>query len=165
MHPRLKAVAAGSVATLVWGALEPLDRRVFRHDYSDVAVLGKAFTRGPGWRPLGLAIHALNGAIFGGVYYEIARRVRRNPRRVALELALLEHLALFPTGKLVDRHHPARGEPGVVRLFSVPAFAQATIRHAVFGAVLGALADLDEPSKAHAPHPGGEKSTRHPRSA
>ena len=140
MPPWLKAVAAGSVAALVWGALEPLDRRLFRHDYSDIAVLGKAFTQGPGWRPLGLGIHALNGAIFGAVYYEVARRVSRDRRRLALELALLEHVALFPLGRLVDRYHPARGEPGVVRLFSVPAFAQATVRHALFGAVLGAVA-------------------------
>jgi hypothetical protein len=140
MHPRLRAIGAGAAAALVWGALEPLDRRVFRHDYSDVAVLGKAFTRGPGWRPLGFAIHALNGAVFGAVYYEVARRVSKDRRRLALELALLEHLALFPTGQLVDRHHPARGEPGVVRLFSLPAFGQATVRHAVFGKLLGALA-------------------------
>jgi len=140
MHPRLKAVAAGAAAALVWGALEPIDRRLFRHDYSDIAVLGKAFTRGRGWRPLGFAIHALNGALFGAVYYEIAQRVRRDPRRLALELALLEHVTLFPTGRLVDLHHPARGEPGVVELFSAPAFAQATVRHALFGAVLGALA-------------------------
>jgi hypothetical protein len=125
----------------VWGALEPLDRRLFRHDYSDVAVLGKAFTQGPGWRPLGFAMHALNGAVFGLVYHEIARRVSRDPRRLALELALLEHLALFPAGRLVDRHHPARGEPGVVRLFSLPAFGQATVRHALFGKLLGAWAD------------------------
>ena len=140
MHPRARAIGAGAVAALVWGAVEPLDRRLFRHDYSDVAVLGKAFTQGPGWRPLGLAIHALNGAIFGALYYEIARRVSRDPHRLSLELALLEHLTLFPTGQLVDRYHPARGEPGVVRLFSVPAFGQATIRHALFGKLLGALA-------------------------
>jgi len=140
MPPRLKAIGAGVVATLVWAALEPLDRRVFRHDYSDVAVLGKTFTRGAGWLPLGIAIHALNGAIFGVVYYEIARRVSRDRRRLALELALLEHLALVPTGALVDRYHPARGEPGVAGLFSVPAFTQATVRHVVFGKVLGTLA-------------------------
>jgi hypothetical protein len=105
-----------------------------------VAVLGKAFTRGPGWRPLGFAIHALNGAIFGLAYYEIARRVERDRRRLALELALAEHLTLFSTGKLVDRHHPARGESGVEHLFSLPAFGQATLRHAVFGKVLGTLA-------------------------
>jgi hypothetical protein len=141
MHPRLRAIGAGAVAALAWGALEPLDRRLFRHDYSDVAVLGKAFTQGPGWRPLGLAIHALNGAIFGAAYYEVARRVRRDRRRLAVELALLEHLALFPTGRLVDRYHPARGAPGVVGLFSLPAFGQATVRHALFGKLLGALAN------------------------
>jgi hypothetical protein len=140
MHPRLRAAAAGSVATLVWAALEPVDRRLFRHDYSDVAVLGKAFTQGPGWRPLGLAIHALNGAMFGLVYYEIARRVERDRGRLALELGLAEHLALFPTGALVDRYHPARGEPGVDRLFSLRAFGQATLRHVLFGKVLGRLA-------------------------
>jgi hypothetical protein len=57
-----------------------------------------------------------------------------------VELALLEHMTLFPTGALVDRHHPARGEPGLATLFSPRAFAQATVRHALFGAVLGALA-------------------------
>jgi hypothetical protein len=141
MHPRLRAIGAGAASALVWAALEPLDRRLFRHDYSDVAVLGKAFTRGPAWRPLGVALHALNGAIFGAVYYEIARRVSRDPRRLALDFALLEHLTLFPTGRLVDRYHPARGEPGVERLFSLPAFGQATIRHALFGKLLGALAN------------------------
>src|SRR3954452_1654845 len=137
MHPRSRAIAAGVAATLVWAALEPLDKRIFRHDYSDVAVLGKAFTRGSGWRPLGVAIHALNGAIFGLAYYEIGQRLRRDRRRLALELALLEHLVLFSTGSLVDRHHPARGRPGVAALFSKPAFAQATIRHTIFGLVLG----------------------------
>src|SRR4249919_448630 len=133
MHPRLRAAAAGSVAALVWGALEPVDRRLFRNDYSDVAVLGKAFTRGPGWLPLGFALHALNGAIFGLAYHEVAHRVARNPRRLAVELALLEHLALFSTGYFVDRYHPARGEAGVARMLSAPAFAQATARHTVFG--------------------------------
>jgi hypothetical protein len=141
MHPRLRAIGAGAAAALVWGAIEPLDRRLFRHDYLDVAVLGKAFTQGQGWRPLGFALHALNGAIFGAVYYEIARRGSRDRRRLALELALVEHLALFPTGRLVDRYHPARGQPGVVRLFSLPAFGQATVRHALFGKLLGALAN------------------------
>jgi hypothetical protein len=56
-------------------------------------------------------------------------------------LALGEHLALFPLGGLVGRHHPARGEPGVpASLTSGRAFAQATLRHALFGLVLGRLA-------------------------
>ena len=134
--------------TLVWAALEPLDRRIFRHDYSDVAVLGKAFTRGPGWRPLGLAIHALNGAIFGLAYCELAERLRGDRRRLAPRLALIEHMALFPTGYLVDRFHPARGEPGVEKLFSLRAFGQATFRHALFGLVLGRLGAENGPPRA-----------------
>jgi hypothetical protein len=139
MHPRWRAAGAGAAAAIVWGALEPIDRRLLRYDYSDVAVLGKAFTRGPAWQPIGFALHAVNGALFGVVYHEVAQRLTRNPRRVAVELALLEHLALFPTGYFVDRFHPARGEPGVARLFHRRAFAQATFRHAVFGLVLGRL--------------------------
>jgi hypothetical protein len=139
MHLRWKRAGAGAVATIGWGLLEPIDQRLFHWDYSDVAVLGKAFTRGPAWRPLGFALHALNGAVFGLAYHEVASRVSRDPRRLALELALLEHLALFPTGYFVDRYHPARGELGVARIFSPRAFAQATIRHAVFGFVLGRL--------------------------
>jgi len=141
MHPRSRAVGAGAAAALVWGALEPLDRRLFRHDYSDVAVLGKAFTRGPAWRPLGFAIHALNGAIFGFVYYGVAEQLGGDRRRLARQLALIEHLALYPTGALVDRFHPARGEPGVAKLISIRAFGQATFRHALFGSVLGKLAN------------------------
>ena len=137
MRLRRKRAGAGAVAAVVWGVLEPIDQRLFRWDYSDVAVLGKAFTRGPAWRPLGFALHALNGAIFGLAYHEIAERLRRDPRRLALELALLEHLALFPTGYLVDRFHPARGEPGLAQLFSTRAFGQATVRHALFGLLLG----------------------------
>jgi hypothetical protein len=141
MHLRWKRAAAGSVAAIVWGLLEPIDQRLFRWDYSDIAVLGKAFTRGPGWRPLGFALHAVNGAVFGLAYHELASHVPRDPRRLAVELALIEHLALFPTGYFVDRYHPARGEPGVARMFSIPAFGQATVRHALFGKLLGALAN------------------------
>jgi hypothetical protein len=141
MPPRLRAAAAGSVAALVWGALEPVDQVLFRNGYSDVAVLGKAFTRGRGWLPLGFALHAVNGAIFGLAYYEIARRSSRDRSRLAIELALAEHLTLFSTGALVDRYHPARGEPGVQQVFSLRAFGQATLRHALFGKVLGTLAD------------------------
>ena len=139
MRLRWKRAGAGAVSAVVWGLVEPIDQRLLRWDYSDVAVLGKAFTRGSAWRPLGFALHALNGAVFGLAYHEVARRVPRNPRRLAIELALLEHLALFPTGYFVDRYHPARGTQGVARMLSAPAFAQATVRHAVFGFVLGRL--------------------------
>ena len=145
MSPRLRSAAAGAAAATVWGLLEPLDRRLLRHDYSDVALLGKAVTRGPLWRPLGFALHAGNGAVFGLAFHEGRRLTGAEPRRLALGMALVEHAALFPLGALVDRRHPARGEPGVVGVFSGRAFAQATLRHAVFGVVLGRLAGRGAP--------------------
>ena len=138
-HDRARAAAAGAAAATVWGLLEPLDKRLFRHDYSDVALLGKLVTRGRGWRAAGFALHGFNGALFGLAFHELRRRLDAEPRRLALALALLENVALYPLGVLVDRRHPARGQPGLAPLLSLRAFAQETARHAVFGLVLGRL--------------------------
>ena len=141
MSTRARAAAAGAVAATVWSAFEPIDKRLFRCDYSDVAVLGKAVTRGPAWLPFGLAMHIVNGAIFGLAFHEARRRVTIEPRRLALRMALAEHMALYPLGYFVDRYHPARGEAGIPPLLTnARAFGQATARHALFGIVLGRLA-------------------------
>jgi hypothetical protein len=138
---RLRCAAAGATAAAVWGLQEPLDQRVAGCDYSDIAVLGKGVTRGDGWFQAGLSIHLVNGALFGLVFHEMSKRTPTDRRRLALGMALGEHLALYPLCYLVDRYHPARGEPGVPPLLRNPrAFAQATWRHALFGAVLGRLA-------------------------
>jgi hypothetical protein len=134
-----RAAAAGAAAATVWAALEPLDTRLFGCDYSDVALLGKAVTRRH-WRAAGLALHALNGAVFGLAFEVALRRVPASPRKLALAAALTEHVTLYPLGWFVDRYHPARGEPGIPQLaWNRRAFAQATLRHAVFGLVLGRL--------------------------
>ena len=141
MASRARSATSGTVAALTWAALEPLDQRILGCDYSDIAVLGKGVTRGQHWRTAGLAIHALNGALFGLAFHEARTRVPVGPRKLALGMALAEHVALYPLCSLIDRYHPARGEPGVPPLLTNPrAFAQATCRHAVFGAVLGRLA-------------------------
>jgi hypothetical protein len=124
MSPRVRAAAAGAVAALVWGLQEPLDRRVFGCDYSDVLFLGR------GRRSLGLAVHLANGAVFGVAFDAVRQRVDVDERRLALALALGEHVALWPFIGLVDR-----------RLVTSPrAFAQATYRHTLFGFILGRLA-------------------------
>jgi hypothetical protein len=124
MPPRVRAAAAGAVAALVWGLQEPLDRRVFGCDYSDVLFLGR------GRRSLGFAVHMANGALFGIAFDAVRRRVEVDERRLALALALGEHVALWPFISLVDRH----------LVTSPRAFAQATYRHALFGLILGRLA-------------------------
>jgi hypothetical protein len=132
---------AGAAAATVWGLLEPLDRRLFRCDYSDIALLGKAVTRGRDWRVAGFALHAFNGAVFGLAYGALRRRVRVPPRRLAVAMALAEHVGLYPLAYFVDRFHPARGEEGVPPLLTNGrAFGQATMRHLAFGIVLGRLA-------------------------
>ncbi len=136
-----RAAGAGAAAAMVWGAIEPLDQRLLGSDYSDVAVLGKAVTRGPRWRLAGFALHAANGAAFGLAFDVLRKHLRVDARRLAVAMALAEHLTLYPLCYFVDRHHPARGEPGVPPLLGSPrAFAQATWRHAVFGTILGRLA-------------------------
>jgi hypothetical protein len=132
----MNAAKAGAIAALVWAAVEPFDQRMMRHDYSDVAVLGKAVTRSRAWPLAGLAMHAANGAVFGLAYAQARRR-----RTAAVTMALAEHTVLFPLGAIVDRRHPARGTKGLAPLWSKRAFAQATFRHLLFGALLGRLAD------------------------
>ena len=124
MSPRLRAAAAGAIAAVIWGLQEPLDRRVFGCDYSDVLFLGR------GRRSVGFVVHALNGALFGLGFDAARQRVDLDERRLAVTLALTEHMVLWPFIGLVDR-----------RLVTSPsAFGQATYRHALFGVILGRLA-------------------------
>ena len=140
MPSRARSALAGAVAATVWGLAEPLDQKLFRSDQSDIALLGKAFTRGPAWRPLGFALHAINGAAFGLAYHAVRKRVPMEPRRLAFAMAMAEHLALWPLGYFVDRFHPALGERGVPPLLgNGRAFGQETVRHALFGVALGRL--------------------------
>ncbi|MFL5929437.1 MAG: hypothetical protein ACJ77E_21090 [Gaiellaceae bacterium] len=136
---RSRAALAGAGAAVAWAALEPIDVRAFRNDYSDVAMLGKLVTRTRAWPLAGLAIHATNGALFGLAADELSRRTGVSTRRVAPALALAENFALFPLAYVVDRRHPARGEPGVGRFFTLRGLAQETMRHTLFGVVLGRL--------------------------
>jgi len=59
-------------------------------------------------------------------------------RRLALGMAMAEHVRLYLLSYFVDRFHPARGEEGIPPLLSNRrAFSQATVRHALFGVLLG----------------------------
>jgi hypothetical protein len=80
----MRAALAGAIAATVWGLQEPLDRRVFRCDYSDVRLVG------------GLRVHALNGALFGLAFDVVRRRTNVDKTRLAVALAVAEHTALWP---------------------------------------------------------------------
>jgi hypothetical protein len=134
----LNGALAGAIAAAVWAAQQPADRRLFASGYDDVELLGKVVTRGREWPFVGLAIHLQNGAAFGAAYAQLKPFMPGPPVARGLLAGMAEHLALWPLGPLVDRHHPARRELPPLS-GNRRAFAQATWRHALFGVALGLI--------------------------
>ncbi len=133
-----RGALAGAVAATVWAAQQPLDQRVFRVPYDDCELLGTAVTRGRWALPVGWALHVVNGALFGALYANVVPRVPLPSWARGPAAGLVEHAALWPATALVPALHPAGAE--LPKLWgSAPAFAQATWRHLLFGAVLGEL--------------------------
>ncbi|HKN95217.1 MAG TPA: hypothetical protein VJU60_12855 [Thermoleophilaceae bacterium] len=134
----LNGAIAGSLGAALWAAQSPLDRRVFGVDYSDVELLGKAVTRGSEWRAVGIALHIGTGAAFGALYAQLRPFLFGPPVVRGLSAALAENFASWPLVDLAEKHHPAGRE--LPKLSGNPrALAQATWRHALFGAVLGVV--------------------------
>jgi hypothetical protein len=139
----VQAGLAGGVAATAWGLAEPVDQRLFRFPYSDIAILGKFATRGPRWRAAGWTMHILNGVIAGLVYRALYGWIGGNAFWLAIGFAMVEHVVTYPLTLLTDRFHPARGAPELPPMSrSGRAFAQATFRHLLFGVVLGLLVSV-----------------------
>jgi hypothetical protein len=127
------------VAAAAWAAAEPPLRRVFRTPYSDVRLLGRALTQSRAWPVVGTAVHVANGAAFGLAW----ERLGGGGWKRGIAAAELENLVLWVPGMaLVDRYHPDR-RTGVwpPLLQNKRVFGYETVTHALFGAVLGKLAD------------------------
>jgi hypothetical protein len=134
----VNGAVAGAVAAAVWGAQQPLDKRVFDSDYDDIELLGKLFTRDSGWQATGVALHLVNGAVFGASYALVRPLFPAPPIVAGVTAALAEHAGFWPLARLIDRHHPARSELTPLA-GNRRAFAQAAWRHLLFGLVLGEL--------------------------
>ena len=140
MQTSLRAGVAGAVATAVMTLEQPLDKRLFDSRYDDVEILGKLLTRGDHWRPIGVVVHVQNGAIFG-VGYARLKPFLPGPAVVrGLLGGLILHVAAWPLTVVFDRYHPARKDLPKLAA-NRRAFGQATIRHVVYGVVLGLLED------------------------
>ena len=140
LQTSLRGGIAGAVATVVMTLEQPLDKRLFDSKYDDVEILGKLVTRGDDWQRIGFALHVQNGAILGAAYARLKPSLPGPPVLSGLLVGLIEHVAAWPLTVVFDRYHPARKE--LPKLAANPrAFGQATIRHAVFGIVLGFLED------------------------
>jgi hypothetical protein len=150
----VRGALCGSVAAAIWAVQQPLDKALFRSDYDDVELLGRALVRSDRWYAAGFLLHLQNGAMFGAVYANLAPSLPLPPALRGPALALTEHVALWPLGALSDRFHPARRQlpkfAGNRR-----AFAQSTWRHLIFGIVLGELDRRLNPAPSPA-RPGPE---------
>jgi len=134
----LNGAIAGGLAAAVWAAQQQLDKRVFGVDYDDVELLGKAVTRGSEWPAIGLALHVANGAAFGALYSQLRPFLFGPPVLRGVTAALAENLGTWPLARIAEEHHPAKRD--LPKLSgNTRALAQATWRHALFGAVLGVL--------------------------
>ncbi len=134
----LRGAVSGAVAATVWAAEQPLDKILFGSPYDDVELLGRAVVGNEAWYPAGIALHVGNGAVFGAVYSNVAPVLPLPPILRGPVVALAEHVALWPLTTVSDRLHPARKQlPQLAG--NRRAFAQATIRHLLFGLVLGEL--------------------------
>jgi hypothetical protein len=152
--------AAGAAAAMVWAAQQPLDKQLFASPHDDVELLGKLATRDTAWPLAGIAIHAANGALFGAAYAQLKPFLPGPPVARAVACGLAEHLALWPLGRLSDRYHPARSDlPPLAR--NRRAFAQATWRHLLFGAVLGVLEERLNRRRHEEPPPVPVSSNGH----
>jgi len=140
----VRGAVAGAVAAVVMTLEQPVDKRLFDSEYDDVEILGKLVTRGDHWRPIGFVLHVQNGAIFGAAYAQLKPSLPGPAVLRGLLVGLVEHVAAWPMTVVFDRYHPAREELPKLAA-SRRAFGQATIRHALFGIVLGLLEDaLDD---------------------
>lgn len=129
---------AASVRVLRLSRLNAATESSIGTPVSDVRLLGAAVTRGPLWRPAGLAVHLANGAAFGALFELLGGRGVRQ----GIAVAQLENLALWPAMAVVDHIHPDRRSGDWPPLLANRrVFAQEAVLHALFGAVLGLLVD------------------------
>jgi hypothetical protein len=134
----VRGALAGATAAAVWAAQQPLDKRVFGVAYDDADLMGRLVrAKGKATRPVGLALHLANGALFGALYANVAPSMP-GPRVLHGPVAGLgEHLATWPGTLVIDRLDLGRDFP---KLWGDPrAFGQATWRHLLFGTILGEL--------------------------
>jgi hypothetical protein len=136
MNRWARAALAGAGAAALWAAVEPALRRLIRTPYSDIRLLGTAFTTRPFWPLVAVPIHMGNGALFGLGAEALGVRGWKK----GLAAAEVESIALWPAMIVVDRYHPDRRAGRWPPLFTNPrALALTMASHAIFGIVLGAL--------------------------
>lgn len=133
---------AGGIAAVAYLAEMYADMAILGHRYDEVRVIGRAITRGPAWRPLGIAGNLLAGAAAGAFYAAVVEpRLPGSPIVKGLIFAQVENATLYPpVMPLLDRFHPDIRQGSLPRSFTPLSFLEAILRHVAYGAALGWLA-------------------------
>ncbi len=136
MRRTLKAALAGMTAAGAWVAAEPALRRMVDGPHQELRLVGGLLAPGRSWRQVGLAVHLMNGAMFGIAFDRLGGRGVKQ----AVIVAQLENTVLWPTMLIVDRLHPdVRDGTWPPLAGNRRVIAQEVAAHVVFGAVLGAI--------------------------
>jgi hypothetical protein len=132
-------VAAGLLAGVVYLGEMAADLKAARHNTDDLYMLGRMVTSSRRFvRPVGLAMHLMNSAIFGLVYALVAHdRLPGPPWLRGVTLANIENAALYSLAH-IEHHHPGVRNGELDSYRTRTAFLQNIARHIAFGAVLGA---------------------------
>ncbi|HEV2073152.1 MAG TPA: hypothetical protein VGR29_05860 [Thermomicrobiales bacterium] len=133
---------AGAAASLAYAIEQEIDLRAFDHYADDLTLLGGLITDGPqARRSIGLVLHLFNGAAAGVLYATLLHhRIPGSPPMRGIMFGLAENTFLYPLALLEDKH-PAIRKGTLSPYWNLSAFTQETLRHVVFGAVLGSAAE------------------------
>jgi hypothetical protein len=133
---------AGAAASLAYAIEQEIDLRAFHHYADDLTMLGGLITDDRRVRrSIGLVLHLLNGTVAGTVYATLLyHRLPGSPPVRGIIFGLAENTILYPLALLEDKH-PAIRKGTLAPYWNLSAFTQETLRHVVFGIVLGSATE------------------------
>lgn len=132
---------AGIAAAGAYLLAQAADIRLFGHPADDRLLIGRLLTgNNDAARTIGTGLHLVNGAVAGVAYTLVAEPVLPGPPLLrGVAFALAENTVLYPLA-LFEGRHPAVRDGSLPSYWTRTTFAQETLRHVAFGAVLGPVA-------------------------
>lgn len=149
-----KAIFAGGAAATAFLATTYLDSKLSSHPYNDLKLVGQMFTtRSPFWQIQGLAGHYSFAVVMSLVYARYARRLLPGPGWLrGLLFMQIENNSLYLLAPLLDRVHTGQKRDQIQPLMNLKTYMGQTLRHVVFGLVLGAIYVKRNESEAEGKH-------------
>ncbi len=136
----INGVIAGLAGALAYLVAMVIDIFITRKRTNDLRLLAGLIPGGGRyWPVLGPLIHFVNGAALGVVYARVQQCLPGRGWLRGLLFTQIENLILWPAMILLDRIHPDI-KNGSLPVYNRPLpFLQEVLRHAAYGAMLGAV--------------------------